>query len=135
MDYPDIQKWVLLTFSDGHTTYRFLFIQKKLPNGKLEKSELRIKYFDPSDLVAETDRDAIQLSDEGFELGFDLYDLSPANEPVDILSTLTNRGRQRRQVYEETIKSIKWIRCFGDISNRNFCLESALDSLQPWGKK
>ncbi|MGM0987796.1 MAG: hypothetical protein ACQEXI_12550 [Pseudomonadota bacterium] len=133
MDYPDIQKWVLLTFSDGDTIYRFLFMQKKLPDGTLDNSELWIKYFDPSDLVAETDRDAIQLSGEGFELGFDLYYLTPANEPVSILITLANRNRERgRPYYKEVIKNIKWISHFGDIANRNLCLESALNLLQPW---
>ncbi|MCE9662981.1 hypothetical protein LY622_05975 [Halomonas sp. M5N1S17] len=133
MDFPNVEKWVLVTFSDGDTTYRFLFIHVKLPGGGLDNREFCIKHFDPTDLVAETKDEAIQLAGEGFELGFDLDYLSPANEPFSIILALANRNNHHGiKYFQNILNKIRWIRHFGNFSDKDLCLESTFETLQAW---
>ncbi len=133
MNFPDVQQWVLLTFSDGDTTYRFLFVHAKFPGGKFNNRSLRIEHFDPSNLVAQSKDDVIQLAGKGIELGFDLDYLSPANDPESIIFKLSNRNNKRgEKCSHNTLNEIRWIRPIGKAIDKNTFLASILEALQPW---
>ncbi|MBB3231923.1 hypothetical protein [Halomonas stenophila] len=133
MNIQNVKKWVLLTFCDGVTTHRYLFAHVTLPDGALNNISLKIDLFDPSTLTAQTKHESIGLAGKGFELGFDLDYLTPANEPESIISKLANRNNHiGRRYAQDTLKMIRWVRHFGNTIDDNLCLETTFEALQPW---